>query len=83
MSILLTGFYGLMRLGELVNPDDRKLRDDRKIIKSSSVTFHDDFYEFILPSCKNDQLFEGNKIVIKTITDHIDPLLTFKAYFEE
>ena len=47
-SMLLTGFFALMRLGELTFPNTIKLRNWKKITKRSSVVVSPDQYEFHL-----------------------------------
>lgn len=80
-TLLLTGFFALMRLGELTFPNDTKLRNWKKISKRSSVALNDDQYEFDLPSHKADRFFEGNRIIIKKQQyNNINPLIHFKAY---
>ena len=80
-AILLTGFFALMRLGELTFPNTRKLRNWRKVTKRSSVIVSADQYEFHLPSHKADQFFEGNRIIVKQEQyEDIDPLLCFIEY---
>ena len=80
-SMLLTGFFALMRLGELTFPDAIKLRNWKKVTKQSSVNTTDDQYEFHLPSHKADPFFEGNHVIIKTHQYcNIDPLSHFKSY---
>ena len=64
LSMFLTGFFGLMRLGELVFPDDESLRDWRKITRRTSVCISPTHYEFTLPAHKADHLFEGCRILI-------------------
>ncbi|RDB23803.1 hypothetical protein Hypma_009382 [Hypsizygus marmoreus] len=71
---LLTGFFALMRLGELTYPDNPKLRDDRKIIKITSVQISPDQYKFFLPGHKADKFFEGNVIIIHRQDSIYDPL---------
>jgi hypothetical protein len=81
LSILLTGFFALMRLGELTFPNDVKLRNWRKISKRSSVVISEGQYQFHLPSHKADRFFEGNQIIIKEKQYcDINPLAFFKAY---
>ena len=62
--LLLTGFFALMRLGELTIPDDKTLIDHRKITSRTSVSISNDNYHFFLPSHKADKTFEGNTIII-------------------
>ncbi|KIY44010.1 hypothetical protein FISHEDRAFT_52666 [Fistulina hepatica ATCC 64428] len=56
---LLVGFYGLLRLGELVVPDQVSLRDHRKFIRRLSVVLHDAAFSFLLPGHKADRFFDG------------------------
>jgi len=64
LSLFLTGFFALMRLGDLIFPDDRSVRDWRKVIRRSSVSVFADRYEFTLPSHKADHQFEGNRVLV-------------------
>jgi hypothetical protein len=64
VSMLFTGFYALMRLGELTIPDNLALRNSKKITKRTSVSIHENRYEFWLPAHKADKNFEGNHIII-------------------
>ena len=81
LAMLLTGFFALMRLGELSFPNDIKSRDWKKVTKRSSVIISNDQYEFHLPSHKADPFFEGNHVVVKAkqFCD-INPLTIFAAY---
>lgn len=80
LTLLLTGFFALLRLGELTFPNDTQLRNWRKISKRSSVSISDDSYSFFLPAHKADKFFEGNKIVVMKDQIRLDPLQHFKAY---
>ena len=77
---MLTGFFALMRLGELVTPDDNTLLDPRKITNRTSVAMSDDDYHFFLPSHKADKFFEGNMIIIQKHHLVVDPLSHFWRY---
>ncbi|KAL1701186.1 hypothetical protein EV121DRAFT_173824, partial [Schizophyllum commune] len=79
-SLLLTGFHGVMRLGELVAPDRVDLRDYRKIIRRSSVRVREHAFEFFLPGHKADRFFEGNHVVIPQMATGDDPLAPFQRY---
>jgi hypothetical protein len=79
-AILLTGFHALMRLGELVFPDKKALRNYRKISLRLSVSVLPSQYSFFLPSHKGDRFFEGNTIVIQKLTTPTDPYPPFLAY---
>jgi hypothetical protein len=80
-SMLVTGFFALMRLGELTFPNSVKLRNWRKISKRSSVSLSPDQYLFHLPCHKADPFFEGNTVIVK---QHqycdINPLAIFSDY---
>jgi hypothetical protein len=79
--MLFTGFFALMRLGELCFPNDIKLRNWKKITKCSSVKLSENHYEFFLPSHKADRFFEGNHILVKKqqFCD-LNPLSVFQKY---
>ena len=80
LSQLLTGFFALMRLGELTVSDDKSLLDYRKITSRTSVSLSNDDYHFFLPSHKADKFFEGNIVIIQHHTGPIDHLHFFKTY---
>ena len=80
VSQLLTGFFALMRLGELTVSDDKSLIDQRKITRRTSVSVSDKDYRFFLPSHKADKVFEGNTVIIQRHDISIDPLSKFKKY---
>jgi hypothetical protein len=81
MSLLLTGFFALLRLGELTFPDVVRLRNWKKVAKRASVSVTNDLYQFHLPSHKADPFFEGNQIIVKKqqFCD-LNPLLIFSNY---
>jgi hypothetical protein len=79
-SQLLTGFFALMRLGELTVSDDKSLFNHRKITSRTSVSLSNDDYRFFLPSHKADKFFEGNLIIIQRHDISVDPLSRFKKY---
>ena len=80
VSMLLTGFFALMRLGELSFPDDEELRDWRKVIRRDSVRIDDDQYGFHLPYHKADHFFEGNSVIVRRKQFRHDPLSHFLKY---
>ena len=80
-AMLLTGFFALMRLGELTFPNDANLHNWIKVTKRSSLTIDDDQYSFLLPSHKADRFFEGNRIIIKKKQfSNLNPLFVFRRY---
>ena len=81
LAMLLTGFFALMRLGELSFPNDTQLQNWRKVTKRSTVIVTDDQYEFHLPSHKADPFFQGNRIIVKKQQYcELNPLATFTRY---
>lgn len=79
-TILLTGFFGLMRLGELVVPNRLELQDPRKITMRPSVELLSNGFAFFLPGHKADRFFEGNRIIIQETAAADDPVGPFKRY---
>ena len=79
-ALILTGFHALMRLGELVFPDKKKLRNYRKISLRHSVSITPEQYSFFLPSHKGDRFFEGNIILIQKLNMSTDPYHPFLNY---
>jgi hypothetical protein len=49
IAMLLTGFFGLLRLGEMTFPNDLSLQNWRKVTRRNTVHIQDDLYEFTLP----------------------------------
>jgi hypothetical protein len=80
VSLLLTGFQALMRLGELVWPDKLRLQDYRKVILRQSVTFLPSGFSFFLPGHKADRVFEGNRLILQKTTTLDDPFSPFCEY---
>jgi hypothetical protein len=80
LSILLTGFHGLMRVGELTWPDKKKLQDYRKVIMRSSVHTFPKSFQFTLPGHKGDRFFQGSLILIQSTELGDDPWLPFSKY---
>jgi hypothetical protein len=80
LTLLLTGFHGLLRLGELTWPDNSNLCDYRKVIMRISVHVQPSSYQFTLPGHKADRLFEGSRVLIQSTTLNDDPLTPFTKY---
>ena len=80
MSMLLTGFFSLMRLGEMAFPDDKKIQDWRKISRRRTVIVQNNTYSFQLPFHKADRFFNGNTILVTRSESIIDPVHHFTAY---
>ena len=82
IAILLVAFFGLMRLGELVWPDDTDLQDVRKVTMRNTVEIlpGNEGFSFFLPSHKADRFFEGNRVVVRKTDTADDPMLPFSRY---
>lgn len=83
-AILLAGFLGLHRLGELVWPDSTKQCSWRKIIQRASVVTWPESQRvaYLLPTSKTDHIFEGSQILIdNSVLPHLDFFRCFTTYF--
>jgi hypothetical protein len=61
--MLLTGFFSLLRLGELSFSDDSSLHNWKKVIRRNTVQISSTQYQFFLPGHKADRFFEGNQFL--------------------
>ncbi|KAJ8519646.1 hypothetical protein ONZ45_g3460 [Pleurotus djamor] len=80
-ALVLTGFFGLLRLGELTWPEDRELRSWDKVIRRTSVSCNDVSFSFTLPGHKADRFFEGNHIIIGT-NSTLNPIPYLAQYLQ-
>ena len=81
IALLFSGFFALLRLGDMTFPDDPSIRDWHKVSRRSSLLVERFQYSFLLPSHKGDKFFEGNKVLIHAFdSDSIDPTLIFIRY---
>lgn len=80
VSMLITGFFGLLRLGEMTFPDDVSLHNWKNVIRRNTVHIQDSHYEFLSPGHKADRFCEGNKIIIAADRFHLHPLQHFTKY---
>lgn len=76
-AILVAGFLGLHRLGELVQP--AKGQKWTKTISRNSAVLHftQRHFEYTLPTSKTDHAFEGSRILL---AEHIPRLPTFDVF---
>ena len=82
VAMLFTGFFGLLRLGEMTFPDDRRLRNWKKVVLRKSVDFSVDCYEFHLPGHKADRFFAGSQLILGGVVHPLAPLPYFRHYLE-
>ena len=80
LTMLNSGFTGLLRLGELAVSDNPRLRDFRKVVLRSSFKWVNSNYEFLLPTHKSDTTFEGNRVHIARIMNAPDPKPIMETY---
>jgi len=80
LTQLLCGFFGLLRLGELVCPDLVELRDSSTFSLRSSVRISPTELSFLLQHQKTDSQFEGDRVVIPHSVIPPDPLALFRTY---
>jgi hypothetical protein len=82
-ALLVTGFHGLLRLGELTFPDDPAIREWRKVPRRGSLILQSPQYTFLLAAHKADRFFEGNRVVIRAFEgarNSFDPFPVFSQY---
>ena len=80
LSLLVTGFQGLLHLGKLTFPDDPSLREWRKISRWASLQVQSSQYLFQLTAHKADKFFEGYKIIIRTFESSCSPFDPFPSF---
>jgi hypothetical protein len=83
LAILLTGFHGVMRLGELTWPDNKKLQDYRKVVMRNSVVINPKSFQFLLPGHKADRFFQGSLVIIQSTNLSDDACTPFKNYLSQ
>ena len=80
VAMLVTGFFALLRLGEMTFPDDTSLQNWKKVTRRNTVHIHDNLYEFLLPGHKVDHFYEGNRIIVPAHRFQHHPLHHFQSY---
>jgi hypothetical protein len=80
LALILTGFFGLLRLGEITDPNDRRLVNRRKTIRQDSLHSSTTQFSFILPASKTDKFFAGNKVLIRNNSCDNNPIRAFGEY---
>lgn len=80
ISMLLCGFFGLLRLGELVYPNDPSLDCPRKMSQRHTFTLSTTKLSFRLPFHKADRFYEGNTVYIFPNPTPADPITLTKEY---
>lgn len=65
-TMMACAFYGCHRMGELMQPGSKALRDWRKIIKRASLHFEPGYAGYKLPYHKGDQFYQGTDMLFTT-----------------
>jgi hypothetical protein len=77
---LLTGFFALLRLGEMVFSDSEAICNWRKVSRQHTVHLTDTLFDFVLPYHKANRFFTGNQVLVTRGTSAINPVTHFAAY---
>lgn len=80
LCLVLCGFSGLHRLGELTDSDNPKKRNTAKTIRRASVVGADGYFSYVLLGKKSDAVFEGSHIVIKQFRGAPNPQPILVSY---
>jgi hypothetical protein len=80
LAMIITGFYALLRLAEMVFPDKLQARNYKKVTLRHTVNISSTSYSFLLPGHKADRFFEGNTVIIQKDSLQTDPYNIFNQY---
>ncbi|KIJ32475.1 hypothetical protein M422DRAFT_265642 [Sphaerobolus stellatus SS14] len=81
IAMLLTGFFGLLRLGELTFPDNTRKRSFKKLTLRHTISLEASRFSFTLPFHKADRFYAGNTVMIEALPNSpLDPLTHLRAY---
>lgn len=83
LALVLCGFFGVHRLGELVDHDSPRLRDHTKTIQRASVKDYanGEGISYWLPKHKADQI-AGSEVIIRRFDDSLDPVPIVRQYLD-
>lgn len=81
LSQVLSGVNGLLRSGELTQPNKPSICDLQKTTLRSSAIWRPHSYGFDLITSKTDKTYEGFRIIIMECAVGPDPLFYFSKYF--
>lgn len=80
LAVLVAGFHGLHRLGELCWPNKVQHQSYRRLIPRHSVGLEERAFSYQLPAHKADPGFQGSTIRIVKHWAAVDPLPTLRKY---
>ena len=82
LSMLETGFHGLMHLGEITFPDNVAWHNYWKVNLRHTVNITEKSYSFWLPGHKANHFYERNLIIIEKTTNPTNPHSFFVSYLQ-
>ncbi len=86
LAICFTAYHGLMRLREIVTPDNPKKLNFRKLSLCCTLEFiHNNSihaFKFNLPTHKADWQYHGNSVIIQSRQIPLDPISIFSHYLD-
>ncbi|KAJ3573229.1 hypothetical protein NP233_g2562 [Leucocoprinus birnbaumii] len=80
LAVTVVGFFGLLRLGELTDPNDIRLINRKKTIRRDSLIINDDELYFTLPASKTDKFFAGNEVRLHKSAAKFCPVTALQRY---
>lgn len=81
LSMLLTGFSALLRLGEMTISNSPSKRTSKKIVCRHTLHFLPDQFSFQLPFHKADRFYQGSKIIVlRKPHSPLDPVSLMERY---
>jgi len=80
VAMLLTGFFALLCLGEMVFPDDVQTCEWWKVTQHHTVSLLPGRYEYVLSYHKADRLYSGNQVLITKGSSDPNPVDHFDTY---
>jgi hypothetical protein len=82
ITMLNTGYTGLLRLAEMTMHDNPNLHNFKKVTLHNSIHWLDSDFDFFLPTHKSNAAFEGNQVYIKQILNAPNPSPLMQRYLE-
>jgi len=80
-ALLVICFHGLLRLGELMFPDNLAICDWQKVTRCNTLCIRNHEYQCLLPAHKEDNFFEGNQVLIRLFqSSYFDSVPSFLSY---
>lgn len=81
-ALLVTGFFGLLRVGELTDPNNPRLINRETTIRRDSLTLTQHSASFVLPASKTDKVLTEHKVSVHSNKSSNDPVTAITLYVE-